>query len=72
MHVLQFTIPDFEESTQLYDLDDDVDEHFGPVGVRAADVVPVEAVEEVAPVLEADCQWVRVEPVVDPLGIEAC
>ena len=46
----------------------DVDERLGPVGEHAADVVPVEAVEEVAPVLEVRRQGVRVEPVVDSLG----
>ena len=53
----------------IVSLDHDVYEHFGPVGEHTADIVPVEAVEKVAAVLEVDCQWVRVEPVVDPLGI---
>ena len=51
-------------------LHDDVDERLGPVGEHAADVVPVEAVEEVAPVLEVDRQGFRVEPVVYSLGNE--
>ena len=46
----------------------DVDERLGPVGEHAADVVPVEAVEEVAPVLEIHRQGFRVEPVVNSLG----
>ena len=48
----------------------DVDERLGPVGEHAADVVPVEAVEEVAPVLEVHRQRFRVEPVVYSLGNE--
>ena len=49
-------------------LDHDVDKDFGSIREHAADVVPVEAVEEVAPILQVDCQWVRVEPVVYPLS----